>query len=129
MTRDRRLIGIVVVCILTELALDLRNITQIDIVWIPGVDTCSFSNAKSTVTGITGTVVCDAILQTSMLVGLLRKRSSHKDGIWCTMLWTQGLIWTTTELITEIPSVVLVYLNFSSKLLTICPNLTVALVG
>jgi len=113
--KDIRVVATVVVCLLAELALNLRNVTQIEVAWIPGVDICSYTNVKSAATNITAIMVCDAVLQVSMMVGLLRRSMPHKGGI-LHLLWKQGLIWTTTALVTEVPSVVLVYLNSSDNI-------------
>lgn len=108
--KEIKLTAIIIICILVELVLNIRNVFEIDVAWAPGANICFYTNVKSSTANITAIFVCDVVLQISMLVGLLRIRSHHKVGIW-NILWTQGLIWTTIALITEVPSIVFVYLN------------------
>lgn len=104
--RDLRLVIIVVVCLFTHFAFSVHNLTKISAEWVSENQFCYISNLDSATSNLTALVVCDTILLSGVLTGLLHRRIAHKHGIGH-VLWRQGLVWACLAILAESTSVVL----------------------
>lgn len=88
---------------------------KIDGVWIPEGATCNYRNVTAALPTVISMTVCDFFLVSAMLSGLLRRRQTPRLRFW-TILWNQGLLWLTLVTLAEIPTIVMIRLNFSTIL-------------
>lgn len=101
------------ICLLIQFALNIHNLTKITSEWNPATSSCTFSNLGPAAINLTAILVSDTILLFCMLVGLYRRRVTHKYGLWKT-LWRQGLVWASLAIIAEVPSVTFAYLDLNA---------------
>jgi len=113
--KDKKLIILVVLCLLSHLALSIRNVTEITAEWLPDSHFCYIPSLGSAAPNLTAVLVCDTILLSAVLVGLVHKRFVHKRGIGY-VLWRQGLVWAALAILAEVLSVVFIYLNLNSPM-------------
>jgi len=113
--KDRRLIAIVILCLLTQLAFSLHNLVEVTAVWSPEINACVFPNVNTAAANILAILICDSALLACMFAGLLRKRYTRGHGIWH-VLWTQGLVWAALAIFAEVPSVAVIFLDLTSVL-------------
>jgi len=86
--------------------------TKVDAAWDSEEHSCGILNSKTTRLSITMTLGVDIFLLCSILIGLSRWKSVGQFGLW-KFLWNQGTIWLTLAAIAEVPTVVLVWLNYN----------------
>ncbi|KZV74198.1 hypothetical protein PENSPDRAFT_226216 [Peniophora sp. CONT] len=102
--------------ILAQLAVLVRSIIVATAVWEVEAQDCVLpESARATLPVLATTFAVDLLLLLLMLSGLLRKRDARRFGIW-RFLWAQGLLWLALAVAVELPTVVILALNFNGAL-------------
>jgi len=116
--------------LLTELGSILYQMHECSGGWDSEAGVCAFIRVQAGFSTAITVAVCDSVLVFTMLFGLLRRRPAYKNRIWH-ILWHQGLLWLIIVSIAEIPTILIVHLNFNEviDLTTIPPEIYIIAVG
>ncbi|KAI0027485.1 hypothetical protein K488DRAFT_90819 [Vararia minispora EC-137] len=88
----------------------IYNITRADTVWYPSYKSCMIWNTSDFKTGLLINLISNTLLLGTMFVGVWRKKNTTE--LWH-VLYVQGIMWTAFAMASEIPTVVLSWLNLS----------------
>ncbi|KAI0063346.1 hypothetical protein BV25DRAFT_1990742 [Artomyces pyxidatus] len=95
---------------LTNIGFALFSVQQGVARWIPEAQSCAVTGTHNYRYGITANLTSDLTLLFTMFAGVLNKRNA--TGLW-RVLYIQGLSWILVASFSEIPPVVLTFLNIS----------------
>lgn len=111
--KSHKIIALVEIIILTQLAVIVYNIARAKGNYTPPLGVCGFSESR-TVILITGVdmFMTDIILLATMLTGLNHWKEAHTHEIWH-LLWSQCIIWMLFATVAHIPAMVLNALNLN----------------
>jgi len=105
----------VVAALIIEFGFFVFSMVKVGGLWTPESETCGYQDVPGALPSAILIAVCDFFLVFVMLSGLLRRRQTPKLKFW-TILWNQGLLWLTLVALAEIPTIVMIRLNFSTIL-------------
>ncbi|KAI0270490.1 hypothetical protein BC834DRAFT_861669 [Gloeopeniophorella convolvens] len=88
----------------------LYSVTRAKAVWDPTINACAITKTKDFRWGIMVNLITDLTLLSVMFAGVINKRNA--TGLW-RVLYLQGLAWIFMASLSEIPPVVLSWLNIS----------------
>jgi len=87
------------------LALHIRSLAIVDVMYNPILETCVALHTRRGLPNAIGILVVDVVLLLTMLIGLLRHACKNPTGIW-KLLYQHCIIWLVLALFAEIPPVV-----------------------
>jgi hypothetical protein len=108
--RDKLITTITVSIWSVNLAIAFYSSTKAHAVWTPVVNTCVITGTDGFRWGILINLVVDVSLLCIMFVGVLHKKNATY--LW-RMLYLQSIFWILTAVVTEVPSVVLPFMNMN----------------
>jgi len=108
--RDKVITSIAVAIWLVNMAMATYSTTKAHAVWSPAVKTCVITGTNSFRWSVLANLVVDLSLLCIMFLGVLHKKNATY--LW-RMLYLQGIFWILTAISTEVPAVVLPFLNMN----------------
>ncbi|KAN0107390.1 hypothetical protein V8E52_010221 [Russula decolorans] len=112
------------------LALNIRNLTMVEVAFNPLVNACVVTKTHSRLVNALAVLVADMVLLLTMLIGLLRLASRRSTGL-LKLLYQQCIIWIALAAFAEVPPVVLLILNLNDVWNTMLtgPAVTILTIG
>jgi len=108
--RDRIITTVAVIIWSGNVAASFWSVTKAQTVWSPVANTCVISGTNDFRWSILTNLIVDLSLLSIMFVGVMHKKNATY--LW-RMLYLQSIFWMLTAIATEVPSVVLPFLNMS----------------
>ncbi|VDB95638.1 unnamed protein product [Peniophora sp. CBMAI 1063] len=114
--RQPAIVAVALMGVLTSLALVIHSIVISWGTWNSNIRSCYLpDSAPTSLSVLAATLAFDVLLLLLMLLGLFRRRTARRCAIW-NFLWKQGLIWLAIALAAEVPTVIIIALDFSSSI-------------
>ncbi|KAI9438610.1 hypothetical protein H4582DRAFT_2076239 [Lactarius indigo] len=108
--RDKLITTITVAIWLVNMAMATYSTTRAQAVWSPLANTCAISGTDSFRWSVLANLFVDLSLLCIMFLGVLQKKNATY--LW-RMLYLQGIFWILTAIFTEVPAVVLPFMNMN----------------
>jgi len=108
--RDKMITSVAIAIWSANLAASFWSTTKGHAVWSPVANTCAISGTNEFRWSILTNLVVDLSLLSIMFLGVLHKKNATY--LW-RMLYFQSIFWILTAIATEVPSVVLPFLNMN----------------
>ncbi|KAI0266059.1 hypothetical protein BC834DRAFT_139317 [Gloeopeniophorella convolvens] len=108
--RDRKITIITLVCWAGNMGGAFYSVTRAHVVWNPEAEACVITGTNGFRWSVLINLVVDLSLLCIMFLGVLQKKNATY--LW-RMLYFQGIFWILTAIFTEVPAVVLPFINLN----------------
>ncbi|KAF8462075.1 hypothetical protein DFH94DRAFT_688745 [Russula ochroleuca] len=122
--RDKMVITVALLCLSANIGVSFYSSTESNTVWNQQAKACAVTGTSSFRWSILTNLIVDLTLLSIMFVGVMRKKNATR--LW-RILYFQGIFWIMTAIATEVPCVILPFMNMSgvSKLFGLARNVLV----
>lgn len=108
--RDKMVITVALLCLSANIGVSFYSSTESNTVWNQQAKACAVTGTSSFRWSILTNLIVDLTLLSIMFVGVMRKKNATR--LW-RILYFQGIFWIMTAIATEVPCVILPFMNMS----------------
>ncbi|KZV74203.1 hypothetical protein PENSPDRAFT_749505 [Peniophora sp. CONT] len=114
--RHRTVVALSLMGVLTSFALLIHSMVIVSASWSDEYRTCALPDSAPTgLPVLAATLAFDVLMLLLMLIGLFRKRVARRCTVWDFLL-KQGLLWLALATAAEVPTVIIIALDFRDAL-------------